>query len=244
MIVSKKLFGFLFALISGALVFISLLMVTPIYLIIFLSGGKNADKTAHKLSRIWASWVLISCGVRLIVYNRNLIDPNEAYVFISNHRSYLDIPVAARATTNTFKFLAKEELGKVPLLGYIIKKLYITVRRQSIRDKVMALQKMETELKKGISVWLYPEGTRNKTDEALTEFQDGAFTVAVNTGKPIAILSVYDTREVLDSRSSFQVIPGKVNAWWSEPIETKGLTRKDIPALKERVIELMKTHIG
>jgi 1-acyl-sn-glycerol-3-phosphate acyltransferase len=242
--IAGKIFGLIFGVFACVLGSLSLLVVTPIYLIIFAIGGEKADKTAHKLSRIWASYVLLCYGVRLKVHDKNLIKPHETYVFISNHRSHIDIPVCARATTNTFKFLAKDELVKIPLLGYIIKKLYITVRRQSIRDKVLAIKKMEAELEKGISIWLYPEGTRNTTEEPMTDFQDGAFTVAVNTGKPLAVLTIYDTAKILKPGGIWNARAGTVNAWWAEPIETKGLTRKDIPALKEKVREVMLKKIG
>jgi 1-acyl-sn-glycerol-3-phosphate acyltransferase len=239
----KKAFGFIFSIVAGILVLLSLVLVTPFYFIIFLTAGKKAEKYAVRVSRIWASIVLISCGVRLKVYNRNVIDPNRTYIIISNHRSYLDIPICARCTTLTFKFLAKAELTKIPLLGYIIKRLYITVRRQSMRDRVNAIKKMESEINRGISVWIYPEGTRNSTSEPLTEFQDGAFTLAVNTGRPILVLTIMDTRKLLPPGTLFQVIPGKVTAWWEKPIETTELTKKDIPALKDTVKQLMLKYM-
>jgi len=155
----------------------------------------------------------------------------------------LDIPVCARTTNNTFKFLAKDELGKLPLLGYIIRKLYITVRRQSMRDRVLSLRKMEEELNKGISVWLYPEGSRNTTGQPLTDFNDGAFTVAINTGKPIAVCTIYDTAKILRPGKLFQVFPGKVEAWWEEPIPTKGLQKQDIQQIKQKVQDLILNRI-
>jgi len=239
----KSVFGFIFAILAGLLVIISLIIVTPIYAIILRFGGGNAVQTANILSKIWAHYVLFCCGARLHVFGKDLIKPKETYVFVSNHRSYLDIPVCAVATDNTFKFLAKDELGNVPFLGYIIRKLYITVKRQSLRDRVMSLKKMETELNQGISVFLYPEGSRNKTNEPLTEFLDGAFTVAINTGIPIAVCTIYDTRKILQPGNLFKLIPGKVNAWWETPIETKGMTKKDVPALKEKVRSLMEQRI-
>jgi len=239
----KSVFGFIFAILAGLLIIISLIIVTPIYAIILRFGGVNAVQIANKLSKIWAHYVLFCSGARLKVFGKDLIRPKETYVFVSNHRSYLDIPVCAIATDNTFKFLAKDELGKAPFLGYIIRTLYITVKRQSVRDRVMSLKKMESELKQGVSVFLYPEGSRNKTNELLTEFLDGAFTVAINTGTPIAVCTIYDTRKILQPGNLFKLIPGKVNAWWEQPIETKGMTKKDIPALKEKVRGLMEKRI-
>jgi 1-acyl-sn-glycerol-3-phosphate acyltransferase len=238
----KKIAGFFFSIIGGILVLLSLIIVTPIYFLIFLTGGKNADRAALQLSRAWASIVLISCGVRLIVHNRDAVDPKKTYVIISNHRSYIDVPVCARCTRLTFKFLAKEELTKVPLLGYIITRLYITVRRKSARDGVNALKKMEAELNKGTSVWIYPEGTRNTSDQPLREFQDGAFVLAVNTGRPLLVLTIKDTRKILPPDTLFNLFPGKVEAWWEEPIETRELNRSNIPVLKEKVREMMMKH--
>ena len=98
---------------------------------------------------------------------------------------------------------------------------------------------MEGELNKGISVWLYPEGTRNKTDDPLTDFNDGAFTVAINTGKPIAVCTIFDTAKILRPGKLFQLFPGKVEVWWEQPIETTGMNKKDIPLVKERVRNMM-----
>jgi 1-acyl-sn-glycerol-3-phosphate acyltransferase len=78
----------------------------------------------------------------------------------------------------------------------------------------------------------------------LTDFQDGAFTLAVNTGKPLAVLTVMDTRKLLEPGKFFQVFPGKVEAWWSDPIETKNMTRKDVPKLKEQARNLMLSYIA
>ena len=239
----KSVSGFIFAVLAGILVVISLFIVTPVYAVILRFGGGNAVQTANKLSRIWARYVLFCCGVRLRVLGGSHIRTDTTYVFISNHRSFLDIPVCAASTANTFKFLSKEELGKLPLLGFIIRRLYITVKRQSLRDRVISLKKMETELHQGISVFLFPEGTRNKTNEPLTEFFDGAFTLAVNTGTPIAVCTIYDTGKILQPGNMLNLIPGKVTAWWEQPIETKGMTRKDIPALKDRVRNLMINRI-
>jgi len=243
MSVLRKSFGFLFAVLASILVLLSLLVVTPIYALLFATMGQKAVRSAHRLSRVWARYVLFCCGTQLKIQGSEHINPSETYVFISNHRSYLDIPVCALTAQNTFKFLAKEELGKVPLLGYIIRNLYITVRRKNPRDGVIALKKMEAELAKGISVWIYPEGSRNNTDAPLTDFHDGAFTVAVNTGRPLAVLTIVDTGKLLPVGSLLYLMPGRVIASWTNLVPTQGLTRKDIPVLKEQVKRMMTAQI-
>ena len=102
---------------------------------------------------------------------------------------------------------------------------------------------MEAELNKGISVWLYPEGTRNKTGQPLTDFNDGAFTVAINTGKAIAVCTIFDTGKILRPGKLFQLFPARAEVWWEQPIETTGLLKKDIPLLKEQVRNVMINRI-
>ena len=171
--------------------------------------------------------------MRVEIKNRHLIDPNKTYVFIANHLSMLDIPLYARSCTNTFRFLAKAELTKIPLLGYIINNLYISVKRTDKNDRVKSIEKMLLTLQEGISVFLAPEGTRNKTTKPLLDFHDGAFRLAIAAQKPLAILTVLNTQHHLSPINMFQMLPGTLKAEWSEPIETVGMTELDINHLKE-----------
>jgi 1-acyl-sn-glycerol-3-phosphate acyltransferase len=240
-------FYFILALISAIAALISLLIVTPAYALIFLLGGKKAAKPAHRLSRVWAEYVMFFSGTWLTVYNRELLDKNQTYVFVSNHQSHLDIPACAASTGHIFKFLAKEELGRAPLLGYIIRKLYITVDRSSLRARVLSMQKMEKTLNEGISVWIYPEGTRNKSKEPLGPFFDGAFQLAIASQKPVAVLTIIGTRKILPSGEFFQLHPARVKAYWSTPIATVGMGKEDVPRLREQVrtvmLEVLKKNI-
>jgi 1-acyl-sn-glycerol-3-phosphate acyltransferase len=103
------------------------------------------------------------------------------------------------------------------------------------------MHKMKASLDEGVSVWIYPEGTRNKTDRPLAEFSDGAFHLAVASGKPIAPLTIIDTGKILPAGKGI-MMPGKVMAYWDEPIPTEGLDKKDVPALREKVREIMLAH--
>jgi 1-acyl-sn-glycerol-3-phosphate acyltransferase len=212
---------------------VSLVVVFPLYFILFLFGGKKAPAIAHGLSRIWARTLFLLFLIRVEVRNKELIDPNAAYVFVANHLSMLDIPLYAIACSNTFRFLSKAELAKIPLLGYVIRKLYITVNRSDKTDRGRSIEKMRASLEEGISIFLAPEGTRNTTDVTLLPFKDGAFLLAVAAQKPIAVLTLLNTHECLSPKHPLKMRPGKLIAEWSQPILTVGLTEKDIPTLKE-----------
>jgi 1-acyl-sn-glycerol-3-phosphate acyltransferase len=227
--------------IFGLLLFLVTLLITfIIYVIIFTTFPKHkAPHAAHRVSQVWAIAVFAVFFLRLKVKGKELIDPKGSYVFVSNHRSQLDIPAIARACRNTFRFLAKAELTKIPLLGYIIKKLYLTVDRKNAQDRTRSMEIMKRSLKDGISVVIYPEGTRNRTDAPLLDFRDGAFRLAIEAQAPVAVLTILDIEKVNSAKDPFVICPGTIHAVWSKPIETKGMTLEDVPALREQVRQIM-----
>ncbi len=97
-------------------------------------------------------------------------------------------------------------------------------------------------LQEKISVILFPEGTRNRSQEPLLNFKDGAFRLAIETQLPIAVLTIFNTADFLPA-DAFEMKPGTVCAIWDEPIETKGLTMEDVPALKEKVRNILSGNI-
>jgi len=168
-----------------------------------------------------------------------LIDPKRTYVFVSNHQSQLDIPSFACSNKNTFRFLAKAELTRIPILGYLISKLYITVKRENRTDRMKSLEVMMDNLREGISVFIYPEGTRNRSDKPLLPFHDGAFRLAIEAQAPLAVMTVIDSKKLLSPVKGIELSPGVLHCIWSPVIETKGMNHNDVPALKERTRQLM-----
>lgn len=228
----KTLFG-----IYAIFVFIlSHLIVIPCYLVIFnFMPKERAPRVAHKVSRFWAKLLFTLFFIRADIRGRELIDPNQVYVFVCNHRSQLDIPFFALACRNTFRFLSKAEVARIPMLGYVVKKLYIVVDRKAMADRVKSLTRMkESLLQEKISVILYPEGTRNRTAEPLLKFKDGAFLLAIETQLPVAALTILNSGE-FSPANKLQLKPGVLKAVWGKPIPTAGMTMADIPKLKEEV---------
>lgn len=218
---------------------ISFFIVIPLYFLIFNFAGKKAPVMAHRISRGWGYFLLTAFFLRVKIKNREFIDSATTYVFIANHRSMLDIPLYAISCKNTFRFLSKAELAKIPIFGYVVKRLYITVNRSDKSDRGRSIEKMQRSLAEGVSIFLAPEGTRNRTTAPLLPFKDGAFLLAVTSGRPIAVLTILNTHQHHSPILPLELKPGILFAEWSEPILTIGLTEKDIPALKEKVRQQM-----
>ena len=245
-----KKIAYIPALILGLLALIgfaiTLILIIPFYFAVFtFSNAIKAPHLAHHyLSRNWARLLFPIFFIRLKIINRELIDPNKTYVFIANHRSMLDIPAFALSCNNTFRFLAKKELTKIPGLGWIIERLYISVDRKDQQERAKSMAKMKKSLTDGISVFICPEGTRNTSTKPLLPFKDGAFRLAIEAQAPIAVLTVIDSDKRLSPLHPLALFPGPMTCIWHEPISTSGMTMNDVSALKSKAAEIMLLHLN
>jgi 1-acyl-sn-glycerol-3-phosphate acyltransferase len=233
----KSFFG-----IYAAIIFIIMLIISFIgYGIVFtLFSDKKAPFIAHRfISRPWSRVLFFCWGIRLKIYNRELLDKKQTYVFIANHSSQLDIPAYAITTSHAIRFLSKVELTKIPLLGIIIKKLYITVDRKDKEARARSMENMVKSLQDGISVFICPEGTRNKTSDPLLPFHDGAFRLAIQAQIPLGILVLKNANKLLSPLRPIELMPGTIECHWCKPVSTIGMTQDDLPALKENVVRIM-----
>jgi 1-acyl-sn-glycerol-3-phosphate acyltransferase len=236
----------LFGLYAVLIMILSFFIVIPCYFFIFTFVPKDkAPFRGHKVSRFWAKLLFTCFFIRLDIKGMELINPDKAYVFVCNHRSQMDIPLFARACVNTFRFLSKVEATKIPLIGYVVKRLYITVDRKSKEDRAKSFIKMQDSLlKEKISMVIFPEGTRNRTGQPLIDFKDGAFRLAIDTKLPVAVLTIFNSGEFSPANKVMQLKPGTLKATWTEPIPTVNMTSEDVPRLKEmvrqRILEVLQ----
>lgn len=240
----KSLFGALWGLWCTFWFMVSMAILTPIYAIILAIGGKK-----YAMPCIWFNYryvsrfLLFMFLVRVKIYGKEKIDPKKTYVVVANHVAQLDIVAGAAATPQPARFLAKSEILKIPFFGYMTKMLAIVVERGKKESREKSFRYMVEALRRGESLFIYPEGTRNRTNLPLKEFKDGAFRVAIMAQVPIAVHTLVGTKE-LNNPNGFQIFPGTVKVYWSEPIETTGMTLNDLPRLKEMVREQMMKHLA
>jgi 1-acyl-sn-glycerol-3-phosphate acyltransferase len=164
-------------------------------------------------------------------------DPRRPYVVVSNHESFADILLISHLPWE-MKWLSKAELFKVPVLGWLMRLAGdIPVRRGEGRSAVEALQRCRTVLKQRVSVMIFPEGTRSPTRDMLP-FKDGAFRLAIDAGVPVLPIAVSGTGTALP-KHGWLFGRAKAEVRVLEPIETTGLTVKDVHALRERVRKMI-----
>ena len=167
------------------------------------------------------------------VVGRPPADPRRPYVVVANHESFVDILLISHLPFE-MKWLSKAEFFKFPLVGWLMRMAGdIPLDRASGRSAVKALQQCRVMLDRRVSVIIFPEGTRSKTGE-LQEFKDGAFRLAVDAGVPIIPLAVHGTKTAL-RKHDWRFGHARAEVRILEPISTEGLTKRDVPALRDRV---------
>ena len=154
-------------------------------------------KLAHRLASIWGrGLVTLAPGTRVMLTGRDQIPARRPVIFMANHQSYVDVP-ALFFVPAQFKWMADVDLFRIPVFGWAMGMAgYIPVRRGDGREAVRSLRKAERLLKQGISIFIFPEGTRSHTG-ALGRFQSGGFRLAADTGTPIVPVMVTGTRQLL-----------------------------------------------
>lgn len=164
-----------------------------------------------------------------------IADPRRPYVVVANHESWADVFLISCFPWE-MKWLSKDTLFKVPLVGWMMHMAgdikLVRGNRDSAAGAIIACR---DRLAKRASVMIFPEGTRSKSWEMLP-FKDGAFRLAIEAGVPILPIAVAGTRYAM-AKGTYQFQASRALAQMLEPIETAGLTLKDVPAIKEKARE-------
>lgn len=201
--------------------------------VIIVSLLAPTSPVIDRIVRTWAHIVLWAGGVRLRVIGAELVDPSTSYVVVSNHQSTFDIMAHFLALPIPIRFLAKTELFKVPLLGWALRRLnMVPVDRYTSRTVYEEIERdAAAAIAQGMSIIVYPEGTRTTTGELLP-FKSGAFFIAVHAGLPILPTTIDGSFEAWLPRARI-IRGGAVTVAVGTPISTKNLTVEDAPRLRD-----------
>jgi 1-acyl-sn-glycerol-3-phosphate acyltransferase len=157
--------------------------------------------------------------------------PRRPYVVVSNHESYADIFLVSHFPWE-MKWLSKHTIFKIPVMGWMMRMaLDVPVRRGERESAIAALAECRDRLARRVSVMIFAEGTRSRTDELLP-FKDGAFQLAIEARVPILPIAIAGTRACM-AKGSFAFRHAHAKARVLAPIATDGLTLADLPALRD-----------
>ena len=216
-----------------------MLLLFPFMLVASLFGRITGGNMIYRLCMFWGDiWFPL-----IFIFHRNFyeqpLDKSRQYIFVANHISYLDALILVKIIRRPIRALGKTEIGGVPIFGFIYKYAVVRVDRGSTQNRAKSVRNMKSILKKGISIVVFPEGTFNMSANPLKDFYDGAFRVAIETQTTIKPILFLDTYDRMNYKNVFSLTPGKNRAVFIEEVPVEGLSQKDVPALKQRVYDLM-----
>jgi 1-acyl-sn-glycerol-3-phosphate acyltransferase len=210
---------------------VSSFILSAFFLILF---RKNAQKPVMAIYKTWSAIFFFCAGIRIQQVNREILFNNLPCIICCNHGSNLDMYIGAYTVTLNTKPLAKVQLKKMPLLGYLFSAVCVMVDRSSKESREKSSRLMMQEIQNGNSIFLFPEGTRNKSSEPLNPFFDGAFRFAIESQRPIIALCTINARNITPS-DGYSVRPGLIRIKYLGPYITEGLSKDDLVSLKEKV---------
>lgn len=203
-------------------------------LVIVLSFFVRSGNPLHKIARFWGRSILMVGRIMVSVKGLSNIDSSAPYIYMPNHQSNFDIPVLLGHLTVQFRWLAKVELFKIPIFGRAMRKAgYISIDRYNRQSAIKSLSVAANKIKSGVSVLIFPEGTRSR-DGKIRPFKKGGFVLAIDSGVPIVPVVITGTRSIM-TKGKFRVNAGHVNMVIHKPIDTSAYTRETKEALMESV---------
>ena len=235
----RNIMGRVFAL-WAVIIFVPtmLLFFIPIWLIIL---WKEPRRTAlfRRITREWMRIFFFLTGVRIRVRGKENFKKGETYIVVSNHNSLMDVPMTTPFIPRANKTIAKIEMAKIPLFGLIYRRGSVLVDRKSEESRKNSFMLMKAVLSHGMHMCIYPEGTRNKTAAPLQPFHNGAFRLAVESGRPVLPAVIFNTAKVLPVHKPFFFWPVRIRMDFLAPVSPEGLTMEE---LREKVFQLMKDY--
>ena len=230
----------IYALLLFAIVIITLF---PLLLLIMPLGKIRGGNIMYDLFRIMGNVWLLLIGIRHKTSYEYRPDPNKQYIFVTNHISYIDAVIIILCIKHHFRPIGKHDLLKIPIFGFLYKYCVITVNRSNPEDRARSLNDLRKVLARNISVLVFPEGTFNETSDPLKSMFDGAFKLAVETGKSIQPILLLDAFDRLHYNSVFTLTPGKSRGIHLKPIDPADYPGADAKELKAITAQAMSEKL-
>ena len=220
------------------------LLTVPLALLTVLFGLFDPNgRHVYGISRFWACSILRAGGVALKVEGVERLDAERQYVFMVNHQSNVDIPVLVQSFPRfQLRWVAKKELLWVPFFGWAMwASKHIAVDRSKPSDAVKSLQRAKARIAAGISVVIFPEGTRGR-DGKLLPFKKGGFLLAAQSGAAIVPVTINGSGALLPA-GAWRLQPGVIEVIVGEAISVEGYRPGNLRLLSEKVRAQMAAQL-
>jgi 1-acyl-sn-glycerol-3-phosphate acyltransferase len=228
----------------GLKLLVIFVVTVPAALLIILVGPfDRKGKYVQKITSWWTKMILTVGGVALSVKGLSQIDPKRQYVFMVNHQSNIDIPVLIQSLPKLrLRWIAKKELLWVPFFGWAMwAAKNITVDRSDRFHALGTFKKAKERMKDGVSLVVFPEGTRSSEGDLLP-FKRGGFLLAIETETPIVPITINGSGAIL-SKGDWRLRGGQVEVIVGPPVSVENYQPGTLRVLSAHIRELMEQNL-
>ena len=215
-----------------------LIISLPIQFVEWIIGKLNPDlKTTSSLAIVnWAFRVIIFfAGTKVTVIGEENVPTDRAVLYIPNHRSYFDIVLTYVRVPRPTGYIAKKEMERIPSLSQWMRNLHcLSLDRENIKEGLKTILTAIEKIKSGISICIFPEGTRNTESDELLPFHDGSFKIAEKSGCPIIPVTINNSAAVVEDHLPW-IRKAHVIIEYGSPIEVSQLSKEEKRALSQTV---------
>ena len=217
------------------------LAMVPVLLVCLLAGVRDPLLAIGKWAMRLSTRVL---DLRLDVSGLDQIDRRRPYLFMPNHVSFLDGPLAFMLIPQPVRVILKKEVFRLPVVGPGMRFIgFVPVDRKGAKGGKVAIERAARLMKgKGFSFLIFPEGTRSR-EGRLQRFRRGGFFLAIESGTPIVPISIKGTYEMMP-KGSFFIRKGHVRVTFHPAVPAEGYQAENLSGLIDRVRLIIQTDLG
>jgi 1-acyl-sn-glycerol-3-phosphate acyltransferase len=223
------------------LIVATVLVATPVFVALLILP-RWGDLLIHG-GRLWSRILLAAAGARVRFHGHDRVRQHDPCIFIANHQSMVDVWVMLTLVPPNTRFVAKQELFRIPVFGWVLARSgCIAIDRGKRSVAIRSLRQAGERIRAGRSVVLYPEGSRS-LDGRLGPFKKGAFHLALSAAVPVVPVAITGSFEVMPPRS-LRVRPGPVEVFIEPPVDVGPFRPDDHDGLRAAVHRTIGRRFG
>jgi len=231
-----------FILVAG-FVILFLIVSIPLMIMEWIIGKFNMDlKNRSSLAIVnWAFRVcLFFAGTKITVLGEENVPKDVPVLYIGNHRSYFDILLTYTRVPRPTGYIAKDSMEKVPLLNIWMKNLHcLFLNRENLKEGMKTILTAIEKVKSGISICIFPEGTRSKKEGEFLPFHQGSFKIAEKAGCLIIPIALNNTADIFEDHLP-KIKKTHVVIEYGKPIDMSAMDREEKKKISDMVLEEIK----
>lgn len=220
-----------------------LLLMIPVMIVEWIIGKFNQDLKDRSSIRIvqWAfRRILFLCGTKITVIGEENVPKNEPVLYIGNHRSYFDVVITYARVPGLCGYISKKEIERIPLLNVWMRYLHcLFLDRNNIKEGLSVILAAINKVKSGISICVFPEGTRNNTSEDFLPFHGGSLKIAEKGDCAIIPMALNHTDDIFEAHLPW-IRKTHIVLEYCKPIYPKDLSREERKKLSDIVENVIK----